>query len=841
VPALPVESVLTELRAALAETRSAVLVAPPGAGKTTIVPPALLGQSWLRDQRIVMLEPRRLAARAAAARIADGFGQQVGQTVGYRVRLDSRVGPTTRIEIVTEGILTQFLQTDPSLAGTGLVVFDEFHERSVHADLGLALCLDAREALRPDLRILVMSATLDPAAAAGLLGDAPIVRCEGRQFPVETHYLGTGQRRRPVAEAVSVVQRALREEGGSVLTFLPGAAEIRRAEGALKSRDLPDDTTVAPLYGNLPRDAQDAALLPPPPGARKVVLATSIAETSLTIEGIRIVVDSGLRRVPVFSPRTGMSRLETVRISRAAAEQRRGRAGRLESGVCYRLWTQAEQATLDSFEQPAILNADLCPLALELAAWGVREPDRLAWLDPPPAPAYREASELLRRLGALDADCVITAHGNAMRGLGLHPRLAHMTLVAQTCGQAGLACDLAALLEERDILRGIDRADVTTDLRTRLDALRQMRRAGRGGAPPSGVDPAAAYQVIQQADRLRQRLGGEAGGSTERAGELLAFAYPDRIAQHRRGQPGRFLLANGRGAAMMGQDPLAQTDYVVAADLDSGEREARIYRAAPVDRESLERDCSGDIDTVDRVEWDRRTETVIARRERRLGTIVLAKLSLASPDPQRIAAAVLDAIRTSHGAMLPWDRPARDLQARTLFVAALPNVPPDWPDLSDAGLLMTLDQWFAPWLEGVTSGAALRRVDLADALAGMFDWEKRKRLDDLAPTHLPVPSGSRVQLDYASGDRPILAVRIQEVFGLRETPRIGGGRVPVILHLLSPAMRPAQITDDLASFWQETYAHVRKELRGRYPKHSWPEDPLTAPPTRRTKRRQDLR
>jgi ATP-dependent helicase HrpB len=830
---LPIDEVLPELRGVLRDRTAAVLQAPPGAGKTTRVPLALLEERWLRGGKIVMLEPRRLAARAAAARMASLLGERVGDTVGHRMRMDTRVGPRTRIEVVTEGVLARMLQGDPALEGVGLVIFDEFHERSLHADLGLALCLQSQAVLRDDLRLLVMSATLDGESVAALLGDAPLVTSAGRMHPVETRHVDRKTDRIAPAVAVGVLD-ALQAEDGDVLVFLPGAGEIRQVESALAEAHLGRDVIVHPLYGNLPQDAQDRAIRPAAPGTRKVVLATSIAETSLTIEGVRVVVDSGWSRVPRFSPRTGMTRLETTRVSRASADQRRGRAGRLGPGVCYRLWP--EHLHLLPHSAPEILEADLAPLALELAAWGVADPGELAWLDPPPAAAFAQARDLFRELGALADDGAITAHGREMAGLALHPRLAHMLLRARALGHGALACDLAALLGERDILRG-DGGPPDADVRLRVDALRECG-GGRGAGRYAGaaVDREACRRAAADARQWRERLGvrGDSPADAEACGLLLAFAYPDRIAQRRPGGGGRYLLRNGRGAALTGAQTLGGAPYLVAADVDGQGRESRIYLAAPLPEADLDEHFGGEVVRETAVEWDADARAVRAWRRDRLGAIVLAESPVRDPDPDAVAAAIGDGIAREGLSVLPWTDAALRLRERLAFLHAHDV---SWPDVSDDALLATLPEWLGPRLSGVRRGDELARIDVADALLGRLDWQQRSALDQLAPTHLTVPSGSRIPIDYADAEAPVLAVRLQEMFGLAETPRIFRGTVPLMLHLLSPAHRPVQVTRDLGGFWRGSYFEVRKDLRGRYPKHHWPDDPLQAVPTARAKPR----
>lgn len=814
LPPLPIDSVLLPLRAALAERGRAVLQAPPGTGKTTRVPLALLGEPWLGRGKVVMLEPRRIAARSAAGHMASLLGERVGDTVGYRIRMDRKIGPNTRIEVVTEGILTRMLQDDPALEGVGAVIFDEFHERSLNADLGLALALETAE-LRGDLRLLVMSATLDGAPVARLLGDAPVVSSEGRAYPVETHH----RPHRPgeaIEDAVArAVRDALAEESGSLLVFLPGAREIRRVQAKLSG--LGDGVAVTPLYGDLPAAAQDQAIRPAPAGTRKVVLATNIAETSLTIEGVRVVIDSGLARAPRFDPRTGMSRLETVTIARAAADQRRGRAGRTEPGVCWRLWAKAGEGAMAPFDPPEILVADLAPLALELALWG----GDLAWLDPPPAAALAQARALLADLGAIDPDGRPSAHGRAMARLPLHPRLAHMVLRAKAEGVGGTAAELAAILEGR-------RPSPETDLRSSIELLRGHSRGGDRG------DPAVA-RLREAARDIARRFGLGPGGGAGDAGALLALAYPDRVAKRRPGSRGSFLLANGRGAALRDSDPLAGADYLAIAETDDAGREARILAAAPLDEATLEAVLGDRIAWVETVAWDAAEQAVAARRQRRLGALVLADAALPNPDPASVTAALLEGVRRLGLDALPWRDGAVALRRRAGFARALEGEA--WPDWSDAALTETLADWLGPHLNGMRRRTDLDRLDLAQILSTALGWERQRALDALAPAAIPIPSGRRAALDYADPAQPVLAVKLQEMFGQAETPRVGNGRVPVAIHLLSPAGRPLQVTRDLAGFWAGSYAEVRKDMRGRYPRHPWPDDPLAAPATARAKPR----
>jgi ATP-dependent helicase HrpB len=792
--------------------------------------------------------------------MARSLGEQVGDTVGFRVRFESRVGPRTRVEVVTEGILTRMLQHDAALDGVGAVIFDEFHERSLHADLGLALTLQTQSVLRPDLRLIVMSATLDGERVAALLGraagtaPAPVVTSAGRSWPVEIRWRDQRpERHGPAgyeAATVATVREALRTHAGDVLVFLPGAAEIRRVAQRLEQGELPEATAIMPLYGNLPQEAQDAAIAPSPPGRRKVVIATTIAETSLTIEGVRAVVDAGLARVPRFSARTGMTRLETARISRASADQRCGRAGRLGPGVCYRLWPEHEHHHLLAHTPAEILDADLAPLALELAAAGVRDPGDLCWLDAPPAAAYQQARELLTQLGALGADGRVTAHGQRMAELPLHPRLAHMVLRGTELGRAVVACELAALLAERDVLRGRDGMRPDADVRLRVELIRNPH-AGDAIASMHGaiVDREALHRVRQEARALREnvrridrrtesaaRTGrGEMADDLAAAGLLLAFAYPDRIAQRRPGTGARYLLRNGRGASFDDGQPLATESYVVAAELGGVGQESQIQLAAALSLDELL--AHPDFAPVRDAEltWDVAAGAVRARVVERLGAIELRERIDPSPDSTAVSEALLAAVRTEGLAMLPWSEEATRLRERLAFLHRLD--PATWPEVSDDALLAALDDWLAPHVRGVRRRDDLARVSIATALLDLIDWRGRAALDDLAPTHVAVPSGSRIRIDYADPTAPVLPVRLQEMFGARDTPAVGGGRVPLTLHLLSPAHRPVQVTRDLAGFWRGSYADVRRELRGRYPRHEWPEDPLLAAPTSRAKRR----
>lgn len=834
---LPIEPLLPKLCDTLATQNNVVLQAPPGAGKTTRVPLVLLHSEWLGSQKIIMLEPRRLAARAAARFMAHQLNEGLGQTVGYRMRHDSQVGPTTRIEVVTEGVLTRMLQQDPALEGVGVVIFDEFHERSLAADLGLALCLDVQSVLREDLRLLVMSATLASTAVATLLGGAPVLTSEGRSYPVtQQHRPVQAQhardRRAFCHEVAQNVRQILDEETGSVLLFLPGAAEIRQVEAALQAAGLAADITLTPLYGQLDMATQDRAILPAAAGQRKVVLATAIAETSLTIEGIRIVIDAGLMRKQRFDPNTGLTRLVTLPVSQAAADQRCGRAGRLQAGVCYRLWSSHH--VLAAHSPPEILDADLAPLVLELAQWGVHDTTTLSWSDPPPAAHIAQATELLQQLGALDSETHITAHGRNMLQLGTHPRLAHMILRAKELGYGALACELAALLGERDPLRSAQMHD--GDMVLRLEWL-------RGSGTQRHSERGLRQTVRETARRWQRQLDCDAAPADHNdlalSGALLAFAYPDRIAQRRDTGHKRFVLSNGRGAHFVDNEPLARHDYIVAVNLE-GTREARIFLAASVNHEQLMQYHSEQISERCFVDWDDTEQCVRARCHQCLGGLVLADEPWLQAEPQAIASTLLSGIRRAGSACLPWDDGARRFQQRVAFMhqhaapSAPPNAPKDWPDISDDALMATLDDWLAPYVQNMSRLTHLKKLDLLAALQAQLSWAQQQQLEAQAPSHWTVPSGSRVRIDY-SQDPPVLAVRLQEMFGQLDTPRIAGGRVPLLIHLLSPARRPIQVTQDLAAFWQGSYHEVKKEMKGRYPKHPWPDDPLQAKPTTRTK------
>lgn len=841
-----------------------MLQAPPGAGKTTVVPVALADEAWAAGGRIVMLEPRRLAARAAARRMALLAGEPVGGRIGFRVRGETVVSAATRVEVVTEGVLTRMLATDPTLDGVAAVIFDEFHERSLAADTGLALTLRTAELVRPDLRLLVMSATLDGEAISALLGDAPVISTLGRAHPVDTRWIALPARARPLDGVAAAVKRAVAETDGDVLVFVPGAGEIRRLTAMLADDWPSGNPVVYGLHGSMPAELQDAAIAPSPAGKRKIVIATAVAETSLTIEGVRTVVDSGFARIPRFDVRSGMTRLETVRVTQDAAEQRRGRAGRTAPGVCYRLWSEAEHAMLRARRTPEILSADLAPLALDLALAGVDDPSDLRWLDAPPSAALSQARMLLFELDALDERGTPTPHGRRIASLGVHPRVAHLVMRGHEMGLIRLACEIAALLGERDILRpqghdsdpdlahriALVRGDRDTDeavdrgglMRVRDEARRVRERvtaliAGPTRPDRAGADERRAGSARSRADSMRPRAD-----DLDYAGELLALAYPDRVALARpagtegapAGTPARFRMRNGRGAQVSAQSPLARERALAIADTDGASDDARVYLAAALDFAAIERLFGSQVADGTDVALDERTGSVTRTTRRTLGALVLAEHASRTTDPEAIASAFLGRIRRDGIAVIPWSDAALNTRERLAF---LHSVDRRWPDVGDGALMATLDAWLAPHLAGLSRWSDLGRADLGGALLGVVPPSQRRELDRLAPTHIRVASGSNLPVDYSDPGAPVLAVRLQELFGTAATPSVADGRVPLTLHLLSPAQRPIQVTRDLARFWTGSYAEVRKEMRGRYPRHPWPDDPVAAEPTRRAKPR----
>ena len=811
---LPIDEVLAPLRAALIAGPFAVLVAAPGAGKTTRVPLALLDAPWRGDGRIIMLEPRRLAARAAARRMAATLKEPVGATVGYRVRLDAKVSAQTRIEVVTEGVFTRMILGDPALDRVAAVIFDEFHERSLEGDLGLALALDAT-ALRPDLRVLVMSATIDAAAIARLMSDAPVIVSEGRMFPVETRYLPGDPKARLEDQAANAVIAALGEDSGSILVFLPGQAEIRRTEERLRGR-VPPTVDIAPLYGQLPPAEQDRAIEPAPAGRRKVVLATSIAETSLTIEGVRILIDSGFSRAPAFEPATGLTTLETRRVSQAAAAQRRGRAGRTEPGICYRLWNKGQDAALLPFDRPEMLEADLTGLALDLASWGIADPGALAFLDPPPKAAWSEAVRLLEQLGAIDKDGRITGEGKALSRLPLHPRLAHMIHRAAAEHETLAAAEAAVLVTER----GIGGED--TDIDQRLKRFRFER------------GPRA-----EEARLLARRWAGMAGGihsgdGAGHAGRHLARAYPDRVSQAA-GPPGRFRLANGRAASLEGTDALARAPFLVVTDITGSAATGRIRGAAAIERADIEDIFRDQI--VEETTWafDAPSRGVRGRKLRRLGELRLTEAPCPVTDFDAAAVLLAKGIAEIGLAVLPWTKEQLALRGRGNYLRKLLGEP--WPDLSDEALSSAVEAWLVPYIVGCIGLADISAERLGEALVALLPWSLRTEMDALLPSHFDAPSGSRLPIDYAAENGPTLEVRVQELFGLDRHPSVAGGKALLLLVLLSPAHRPIQTTRDLPGFWRGSWKDVAKDLKGRYPRHFWPDDPATAKATARAKPR----
>ena len=839
---LPIDHALPRLLEALRAREAAVLVAPPGAGKTTRVPLVLIDEAWAKGKKILLLEPRRLAARAAAARMAATLGEQVGDTVGLRVRFGSKISKKTRIEVVTEGVFTRLVLDDPSLDGIAAVLFDEFHERSLDADLGLALARDVQQGLRDDLKVLVMSATLDGARVAALIGDAPVVESEGRAFPVETRYLGRDPRERIERQVADAVKRGLRADTGSLLVFLPGAGEIRRTETILKDEVRDADVDVVALYGALEARDQDRAISPAPKGKRKVVLATSIAETSLTIEGVRVVIDSGLARVPRYEPDVGLTRLETVRVSRAAADQRRGRAGRTEPGICYRLWDEPQTGSFDAYTRPEILSADLSSFVLDLAQWGASDAKGLAFLDAPPAAAMKEARTLLTELGALDAQGRITDEGRKLRALPLPPRLARMVVDAGQEGAGETAANIAAVLTER----GLGGDDV--DLTHRLDQFRRDRSARaqdaramakrwsnavipgrREAASPESITPDAAEYGF------RARSSGPPRNDEElSAGSLLSLAYPDRVAKNR-GSGGAFLLANGRGGQADPASALAREPFIVVAELTGTANAGRIVLAAPIALDEIEQRFAGKIEDRDAVTFDNASASLRARRTRRLGSIVLAEqIKQVTPDADTARIFAQGLVGQGIG-RLDWSKAALQFRTRVQFLRKAEG--DEWPDLSDEGLAASSADWLEPLLADKTARGQISSGELFDAVSNLVPWNLRRRLDEEAPTHFTAPTGTNVPVDYEAEQGPTISIRLQELFGLSKHPSIAGGRIPLVIELLSPGHKPVQITRDLPGFWRGSYADVRTDMRGRYPRHPWPDDPASALPTRRAKPR----
>lgn len=879
IPALPIDAILPRFLGALEQRGLAVLEAAPGAGKTTRVPLAMLYANWLAGRRVIMLEPRRLAARAAARFMASLLGEEVGNTVGYRIRGETRTSQSTRIEVVTEGVLARMLASDASLENCGAVIFDEYHERSLHSDLGLALTLETRQYLRPDLRLVVMSATMDTAAVAALMadeqGNAPVVQSEGRAYPVVTHHRAPRRDERIDTHVSRIVREALRESEGDILVFLPGAAEQRRVAERLSDITSPADPhspiKLHLLHGSMSLREQDAALAASAPGTRKIVLSTSIAETSLTVEGVRVVVDSGLARIPRFNAAAGLTRLATVRASRASADQRRGRAGRTAAGVCYRLWDLQEEYLLPASSRAEILDADLSSLALELADAGVTDPNTLRWLDPPPGGPFARARDLLSSLGALDASGRISTHGKRMAALPLAPRLAHMVLEAAAHGQTNTGLAMAALLEERDVLRS-DGTSTPADMEIRLELLQHKARANTPNESPlqhsmllppgTAINRDALRRVQQTIQDLARRVGvNKATGkdaSEHRpphhisqhsalhplqhrsqaqelsAGALIALAFPDRIAQRRVGAEPRFVLASGAGAVLDKHDSLAKAEWLAVSELGGQPPEYRINTAAPITREELTSMFGGRIRETQQLWWDESAAGVQAIQIRMLDALVLSEQHWRDAPQEAVRDTVAAYLADQGVAAWPLPDAALRLRERMAFLHCHDS---SWPDVSDEALVAQIDHWLLPFLNDVRTRGQLERLDWREALLGLLDWKQRSVLDTAAPSHLSVPSGSRIALNYSDPQAPVLAVKLQECFGMSTTPTLLDGRVPVLMHLLSPAGRPVQVTRDMAGFWRQGYQEVRKELRGRYPRHPWPDDPIAAIATRRVKPR----
>jgi ATP-dependent helicase HrpB len=814
----PVDDVLSSLEAALAVSRCAVLSAPPGAGKTTRVPLVLRSAHWLDGQKILMLEPRRLAARRAAVFMSQQLSERVGQTVGYRIRGDAMVSESTRIEVVTEGILTRMLHANPELPGVGLVIFDEFHERSIHADLGLAFALDVQRHLREDLRLLVMSATLDGVAVARLLGDAPVVESLGKLFPVETIYARFASEKRLEERVAETVMRALASSEGDILVFLPGMREIRRTEEELRKKTS-DDVVLHLLHGELSHSIQDAALAPDKDGNRKVILSTSIAETSLTIDGVKIVVDAGLVRSVRFNPGRGMSGLVTIPVSHAVADQRRGRAGRQSPGVCYRLWTETEHAQLPDFPVPEIHVADLTPVALDLAAWGAPTGEGLSFLDPPTGAHLAQAQTVLKGLGAITDSGQLTTRGRMMAALPIHPRLAHMIIKGKEIGLGSSACELAAILEEIDSLSTGVGNDV--DLGSIVHSVRTQ----------SGRKTAAMDRISAQTRRLME-MTQQRDRAEDSWGLLLALAYPERIARKRPERPGLYQLSGGGVAVLPPGNLLARSEYLAVADLEAGSGNTKIFLAASVSEGELESAFADVLVSEEEIAWSVTEKRVKTRRLRKLGDVILHDEPFA-PEGEQVMLALVDGIRRTGLHCLPWDIEAEHFRSRVQWAR---QTIPEIPDFSDDALIASLAEWLGPFLINMWSLQHLSRLRLSEIFRSRLSAQQMREIDRLAPSHLQVPSGSHIAIDYAASGNPSLSVKLQELFGLTETPRVGGGKTPVTIHLLSPAGRPLAVTQDLRSFWQNTYPEIRKQLRARYPKHPWPEDPLTATPTRKTMR-----
>ncbi len=838
---LPIQKHFPEIKDALDIFRCAVIKAPPGAGKTTRVPLALIDEPWLMNKKIIVLEPRRLAAISCATHMADILKEKVGQTIGYRIRLDRKISQKTRIEVVTEGIFTRKIQNDPSLENIGLVIFDEFHERSIHSDLGLALCLDSFEALRNDLRLLVMSATMNVNAVSSLLGNAPVITSKGKSFPVKTIYIPDldkkNERLSKQTACAMAIKRSLSEASGDVLVFLPGVKEIKRLYSILK-KNLDSKIHVSPLYGNLPVKDQAKVFQPSKPGERKIVLATSIAETSITIRGIGIVIDAGLMRIAKFSGQTGMDSLITIPVSKASADQRRGRAGRTAKGVCYRLWSQYEHQLLKPFTGPEILSADLSPVVLELAAWGVSDPGQLKWIDLPDENSFEIARNLLKKLDGLDEQGKITSHGKKMVSAGLHPRLAHMIIVANEKGQGLLACRIAALLNERDIIQTVN-AKIDPDIRFRLEIIEAMINKQKTWQKEFMINKRIIQRVLTSEKKLARDFSIKPSKiNIEKAGTLIAHAYPDRIAIKRNNHNNAFLMATGKGAFFSETSHLSMSDYIVAIQLDGNPKDAKIFLGAPYSRKDLEQDFYGSFKTVHTLKWDKKTRSIKAKDKTLFGALVVKQRLIPIIDPDKACDIMIQEIQKAGLGRLPWTKKLMSFKERTVFLRNT-GLFPDLPDVSDDWLKEHMESWLKPFISGVFSLKKLNELDLGKVFESMMTWEQKQTIEKMAPSHITIPSGSKKPLRYHSKnlilDSPVLEVRLQEMFGLSSTPKIANQTIPITLCLLSPAGRPVQVTKDLESFWKNTYKDVKKDLMGRYPKHFWPDDPLKARPTNRVK------
>jgi ATP-dependent helicase HrpB len=817
---LPVTEIIPQVRKHLSEENTLIVNAPPGAGKSTLLPLALFEEEWLQGKKIIMLEPRRLAAKTIAARMADLLEDKVGNTVGYRIRFDNRISDKTKIEVVTEGILTRMIHHDNALEGVGMVIFDEFHERSIHADVALALCREAQQVLRPDMRIMIMSATLNIAQLTSIL-NAPLVQSQGKQYPVDIIYSAEQQDEFMLPELTArTVLRASREKEGDILAFLPGQGEIMRCEEILK-KELPK-FAIHPLYGQLPPDKQFKAILPDPTGKRKVVLATSIAETSLTIEGIKIVVDSGFGRTSRFDPKSGLSRLETIMVSKDSADQRAGRAGRLSPGTCYRMWSKATHERLAEHRMPEILEADLASLVLDMAQWGIRDINQLVWLTPPPKGAVAQARETLEQLDALQHG-KITDHGKQIHDLPCHPRIAHMLIMARDNDQLELSTDIAALLEEKDPLP----REAGTDLNERIIALRRFRDNSGQGRQLGKIE-----KVAQSYRKLFDIEPDNGPVDSYETGVLLAHAYPERIAYARPGNNAQFQLANGKYASIGHRDDLAHEPWLAVAHVDARDGMGKIFLASPLNP----KDLAPLVKEQEVITWDTRKGGLIASKDLRIGSIVLRSIPLPNPDERHLEEAISKAIKSEGAHLLNFDERVEQWQNRVLSLRKW-NPQDGWPDVSTPTLLMTNKDWLMPYLNQVKKPEDLKKIDLVEVLQHHLSWEKQQELDRLAPVKIKVPSGSEIKIQYLpNGEPPVMAVRLQEVFGLADTPQINGEKTGLVLHLLSPGFKPVQITADLRSFWNNTYFEVKKELKRRYPKHSWPDDPWTAEAIRGVKR-----